>query len=277
MPFTFFAHQAAVLPLKLARPARVSGTALVVGSMAPDFEYFLRGYPMGQIGHTLLGQLVFCLPLSLVVYWLITRVIAAPLAAQLPDLGDFHLRDYAALAVQPRGRGYWGIVALSALAGSVSHVVWDSFTHAHGPVAQAFPVMRVALLYLHGTPVTTHKLLQHGSTVFGGAATILMLRHVGRERLLPAWAAVRAARERSRQAEVPAPARPRLGFWLALAPFPLAAVASALLFMRVGWLWTEVGAWISTFLRACTFTFVGLCVVCALSVRRPARGPTGAR
>jgi len=269
MPFTFFAHQAAVLPIKMARPRAVSGTALVVGSMAPDFEYFLRGYPSGEFGHTLAGQFLFCLPLSLAVYWLVTRVIALPLAAQLPDLGDFHLRDYAALAVQPRAPAYWFVVALSALAGSFSHVAWDSFTHWHGAVVRAFPVMQVALFYLGGVPVTTHKLLQYGSTLFGGLATVLMLRKIGRERLLRRWADARAA---DSAAGTPAAPRRTPAFWLALAPFPAAGVAASVRIMAVGFLWSELAAWVSTFLRACTFTFVGLCVVCALSARRPARG-----
>ena len=268
MPFTFFAHQAAVLPAKLARPHRVSGTALVFGSMAPDFEYFLRGYPMGSFGHTLPGQFLFCLPLTLLAYWLVTRVIAGPLAAHLPDVGHFHLRDYAALAAQPRRRAYWLVVAASALAGSATHVVWDSFTHEHSPVVQATGVLRVALFYLGEIPITGHRLLQHGSTVVGGLATLVMLHHLGRERLLPRWAAERgAARGAARPVAVPPeapPLRRTLRFWLALSLFPAAGAVTSVLVMREGWLWIQVGAWISTFLRMCTFTFVGLCVVCAI-------------
>jgi hypothetical protein len=271
VPFTFFAHQAAVLPAKLARPHRVSGTALVFGSMAPDFEYFLRGYPMGNFGHTLAGQVLFCLPLTLLAYWLVTRVIARPLAAHLPDVGDFHLRDYAALAAQPRARAYWLVVAASALAGSATHVVWDSFTHEHSPVVQATGVLRVALFYLGGVPITGHRLLQHGSTLVGGVATLVMLHHVGRERLLARWAAERGA---ARPVAPPPDAPPlgrTVGFWMALALFPAAGAVASVLFMREGWLWTQIGAWVSTFLRMCTFTFAGLCVVCAIDARRHRR------
>lgn len=42
MPGTLLSHQAIVLPLKLRWPARFSGLALVIGSMAPDFEFIFR-------------------------------------------------------------------------------------------------------------------------------------------------------------------------------------------------------------------------------------------
>ena len=273
MPFTLLSHQAAVLPIKLARPHRVSGTALVVGSMAPDFEYFLRGYPQGSFGHTLVGQFVFCLPLTLAVYWLVTRVIAAPLAAHLPDLGDYRLRDYALLESQPRAPRYWWVVAASALLGSFSHILWDSFTHEHGAFVQAIPALRAVLFELHGVPVTARRLLQHGSTLVGAVVTLALMREIGRERLLRRWAAERGA--------TPAVERAPGGlrFWLSLMPFAAAGVVTSVLVMREGWLWTSVGAWISTFLRTSTFTFVGLCVVCALTARRgrPARDPSAAR
>ena len=40
MPLTFLSHQAVVLPLKLRAPRSVSGTAPVLGSVAPDVEYY---------------------------------------------------------------------------------------------------------------------------------------------------------------------------------------------------------------------------------------------
>ena len=52
----------------MAAPRATSGTALVIGSMAPDVEYFLNGYPTSTVSHTWLGQLTFCLPVTLVLF-----------------------------------------------------------------------------------------------------------------------------------------------------------------------------------------------------------------
>jgi len=43
MPFTFLSHQAPVLPLKIAAPRWFDGTALVLGSMAPDLFFVTHG------------------------------------------------------------------------------------------------------------------------------------------------------------------------------------------------------------------------------------------
>jgi Domain of unknown function (DUF4184) len=43
MPFTFFAHQAPFLPMARRWPRLIDGTALIVGTMAPDLAYALNG------------------------------------------------------------------------------------------------------------------------------------------------------------------------------------------------------------------------------------------
>lgn len=45
MPFTF-AHPATVLPFAKKHSKHISVTALILGSMAPDFEYFCTLDPM---------------------------------------------------------------------------------------------------------------------------------------------------------------------------------------------------------------------------------------
>src|SRR5438067_1960438 len=136
MPCTFFSHQAAVLPLKMARPQWFSGTALVIGSMAPDFEFALNGRTGWGLGHSLTGQFLFCLPVTLLLTWLVTRLVARPLALHLPEGGAFHLRDFHVLSETSRRPRYWLKVAPSALLGSFSHIGWDSFTHSAGWSAQ---------------------------------------------------------------------------------------------------------------------------------------------
>lgn len=59
MPLTF-AHPAAVLPFS-RNSKYVNFLALVLGSMAPDFEYFLHGKPHGEIS-------IHSLDLSLLIY-----------------------------------------------------------------------------------------------------------------------------------------------------------------------------------------------------------------
>ena len=54
MPFTF-SHPAIVLPLKYLPKKWFSFTGLIIGSMTPDFEYFLRMKVKSDYSHTLNG------------------------------------------------------------------------------------------------------------------------------------------------------------------------------------------------------------------------------
>ena|ERR1035437_3493274 len=74
MPFTF-SHPALVLPIAYFPRKFYSLTGLVVGSMIPDFEYFLRMSTEGKYGHTLPGILWFDLPLALLVALIYHQVV----------------------------------------------------------------------------------------------------------------------------------------------------------------------------------------------------------
>jgi len=63
MPWTFV-HPAAVLPLRKYFANRHLFGAVVVGSISPDFGYYVGRFDMATTAHTLLGLLI-----SLFAYW----------------------------------------------------------------------------------------------------------------------------------------------------------------------------------------------------------------
>ena len=90
MPFTP-AHPAIVLPLLRRTRRWLSASGLIVGSMAPDLEYFFRLRPGGGAGHALLGVLWLDLPLSLLIIGLFHGIVKKPLIFSLPDFFRFRL------------------------------------------------------------------------------------------------------------------------------------------------------------------------------------------
>jgi Domain of unknown function (DUF4184) len=162
VPFTP-AHGAAVLPF---RRFGLVPSALLIGSFAPDFEYFVRLAPTGRFGHTVFGAFVLTLPLALLVLWLFHNVVKVPLSGLLPDrirrklandLNEFHFRPAANFAR----------IVCSVLLGIATHLVWDSFTHPNSWPYHHWPVLRQALhLPIIGS-VACYKVLQHGSTIIG--------------------------------------------------------------------------------------------------------------
>jgi hypothetical protein len=101
VPFTFASHQGPVLPLKIAAPGLFDGTALAIGSMAPDLVFALHGSPWYVEAHALGAQFWFCLPLTIALTWLVKARVAGVLAPHLPGAGAFRLRDYGLLAAWP--------------------------------------------------------------------------------------------------------------------------------------------------------------------------------
>jgi Domain of unknown function (DUF4184) len=170
MPFTL-AHTAAAFPL---RRVRLVWSALLIGTLAPDFEYFLRLAPDDGYGHTLRGTFLLTLPVSLAVLWLFHKVVKAPVVELLPlgirsrlvnDLGEFRFG----------GASRFAMIVVSILVGVLTHLVWDSFTHANTWLYRHWPALHVPakLPILGATPI--YKLFQHGSTAFGIGVLLIWL------------------------------------------------------------------------------------------------------
>jgi hypothetical protein len=141
MPFTF-SHVAAVLPLLRRRPSRWSATGLIAGSMAPDFEKFMRLGAHNDHSHSLASLLYFSCPVALGLAFLFHGVVRRPLLAHLPHVLHRRLSRYQHLAWGPYFRRRYGRVLLSIVLGGATHLVWDSFTHRRGELVQLLPGLR---------------------------------------------------------------------------------------------------------------------------------------
>ena len=165
MPLTL-AHPAAVLPLhrRLGRWTVLS--ALVIGSMMPDFAYVMPASITRDDTHSLAALLWFCLPVGAAVYFIFHLVLKRPLLSLAPpDVG----RRLSVLADgAPRLPAVsWIAVALSLLLGAATHLAWDSFTHADTLPAHSFAFLRATLFTVGLYQLTVYKLLQHVSTFTG--------------------------------------------------------------------------------------------------------------
>ncbi|TDD94584.1 DUF4184 family protein [Flavobacterium cellulosilyticum] len=136
MPFTF-SHPAIILPF--LKNKKLSATALIAGSMSPDYEYFFRMKGQLEFGHTFLGIFLIDLPLGLIVMFafhgLIKKVFIenSPVFLQerLQELKEFNWVQYFKSNVFT--------VLISFFLGAFSHLLWDSFTHSDGFFVERFP------------------------------------------------------------------------------------------------------------------------------------------
>lgn len=162
MPFTL-AHPAAVLPL---RRTRLDFPALVIGTMAPDFPYFVDFSAHNQFGHTLAGIFLFCLPIGLCAWFLYRSVLVYAFLALLPPA--YQTQVAARRQDPPISPTLLLWVAISLILGAATHLIWDSFTHEHGAMVEHWAFLRERL---PGRSMTVFKLLQFG----GGGLGLLAL------------------------------------------------------------------------------------------------------
>lgn len=230
MPFTL-AHPAAIVPLvrPLGRHAVLS--ALVIGSLAPDFSYFLP-FPMARArSHDLFGLVWFCMPLGLASYALFHSLLARPWLDLLPA----SLRTRCLALADERIPPALAAIAISLFVGALTHIAWDAFTHAGAPIVRVSRALRFHLGTVSGYPVSVYTILQHLSTAMGFAVLAVV---VGRW-LRVAAPASEAGRfslgRRGRRIALVAIAALSLALWLAsdrLAPPREPSLRGVQLFLR---------------------------------------------
>ncbi len=163
MPYAI-AHPAAIIPLHRWLGRYSVPSALAIGSVIPDTWYFVPFLGRPDT-HTVHGALLYCVPLALFAYVLYHLLFKQPLLALFPPRLAAKLRAWT-----PSGlpEAPWHAVAVSALAGVLTHVVWDSFTH-EGLLSARYPLLEATLLTLGGYELRVLQLLQHSSTLAGAA------------------------------------------------------------------------------------------------------------
>jgi hypothetical protein len=171
MPFTF-SHPAIVLPLMKINQKYISTTALVAGSMAPDFEYFIQ-MRMHQVhGHTISGMLYFDLPLAILMCFLFHYSMRDALLRYFPLRLKDHFTQYHGYDFFTRFKKHWYVIVYSALIGIASHLFWDSFTHANRYFVNLIPFLQESHS-IHGYNVMNCEIGQILFSILGGIALLL--------------------------------------------------------------------------------------------------------
>lgn len=166
MPFTF-SHPAIILPLTYLPKHWFSLTGLVIGSLTPDFEYFLRMRIKSNFSHTIDGLFWFDLPLGLLLAFIFHNIVRDSLFDNLPLGLKSKFLSFRKFDWDEHFKKNWLVVLISIFIGAVSHIFWDSFTHDHGYFVQTIPNLTNTVDILN-LEIPILKILQHASTLIGG-------------------------------------------------------------------------------------------------------------
>lgn len=163
MPFTF-CHPAIVLPLNRIKSLSITG--LIAGSVAPDFEYFIRMSDKRVYTHNWSSVLWIDTPLALLLTFLFHIVVRNHLINNAPVLFQRRLKRYTYFNWFSYFKKRWSIILICSIIGVYSHLIWDGFTHEGGYFVQHLPFL------LTSFPVGSFQLevpilLQVLSSLFG--------------------------------------------------------------------------------------------------------------
>lgn len=161
MPFTL-SHPAAAIPF--AR-WRLAISPLIIGSIAPDFQHFIRFTGQDRELHDFPGVLLFTLPIAFVCLAVFQVVLKRPAISLLPDGLHRRVCQIEEFRWMPFRRMAQLIVSLCV--GIGSHIAWDSFTHDDGWFIVVWPKLTIPLFYVRGTALPAYKIAQHASTGVG--------------------------------------------------------------------------------------------------------------
>ncbi|WBW96565.1 DUF4184 family protein [Oceanirhabdus sp. W0125-5] len=169
MPFTF-SHAVVAFPLKKKFFKYFSLLGLILGSMGPDFLYFINLKPSGHYGHTFFGFIILNIPLCLLINYIFIKNIRDSLIAHLPERIQVYFCNCYKEKTDYSLKGMI-IFCYSALLGMITHVFWDSFTHKSGYFVDKFSFFQQSLHILNYN-IPVYKILQHGSTIIGAVIIV---------------------------------------------------------------------------------------------------------
>ncbi|MGF6906375.1 DUF4184 family protein [Fusobacterium sp. PH5-44] len=191
MPFTF-SHPSIVLPLKKLSPKWFSMTGLIIGSMLPDFEYFIRMRMKSTFSHNIHALWYFHLPIGIIIAFIFHNLIRDFLIDNLPLFLKSRFHYMKNINWNDYFRKKWYLIVYSLVLGTLTHLFWDSFTHLNGYFVKIFPVLK-SFVYISGKKVYYFKILQHTSTILGALVIFIFIiklpknNNVSKHISLPYW------------------------------------------------------------------------------------------
>jgi hypothetical protein len=231
MPFTF-SHPAIVLPLVYLPKRWYSLTGLIIGSLTPDFEYFLRMKVLSQYSHAIGGLFWFDLPIGLLLAFIYYGWVRNSLLLNLPPAMQSRFLPYASFNWNQYFKANWLVVVLCILVGAASHLLWDSFTHEGGYFVELLPRLSSSVNLL-SIQIPLYKLLQHLSSLIGALILAYTLWSLPKT-----YKGVR---------------KPSAKYWMVIAGIAFFILAIRLL---SGLSWQQYGSWVVSCIAAVILAFI---------------------
>lgn len=211
MPSGVISHQAPGLILKIKFPSKFDGTALCLSTLVPDLNVLIDPFlpfSFRDFTHSLLGLLLYTIPLTIILTILFCRYIG-PFAANIAKKDNviykpwkyFGLDEWDNFKKKKYNKRYFIVASYSALIGGLTHLLLD--LPAHEYVQLFFPIILQNpdfLLYsiVNFGPITigsmqfernltVYQLIWMIETVVTFIIALYLLRYIKRHNLINQW------------------------------------------------------------------------------------------
>ena len=149
-------------------------TGLIIGSVAPDFEKFMRMRAYDNYSHTWESLFYFNLPLSLILAFLFHQLVRNTLIDNLPAVLQQRLVKYKNFDWVAHFKKHYVLIVVSILAGALSHIFWDAFTHNDGRFVKWLPILKGKLVW-GSFKVSIYNFLQMFTSLLGAFVVVVSL------------------------------------------------------------------------------------------------------
>jgi hypothetical protein len=166
MPFTL-SHVISIVPIYRYFKKYFSISGLIMGSMAPDFEFFLRITLFGVWGHTFKGIFFFNLPISILLIFIFHIWVRDALITYLPNsISKKYIRYFKFDWLKYFKKNYFKVI-VSIFVGILTHFACDNLTHEPNYISPLyFQTLENKLQFL-GFELPVYGLLQIISSILG--------------------------------------------------------------------------------------------------------------
>jgi len=134
--------------------------------MVPDFGLFFPWRIHRFETHSAPALITFCLPVGLATYWIFQYFIKTPVLQVLPEGAYARWHRYASPADFSNLR-QWVLAACGVLAGAVTHLVWDAFTHENARGIRMIPWLEEPSVDIGRHHIAVVHLMQDVSSLIG--------------------------------------------------------------------------------------------------------------
>jgi len=164
MPFTL-SHTVAVIPLYKYFGKYSAFSALIIGSMVPDFAYLTPFLVDQRVdSHSLLGIYLYGIPMGLTVFFLYHWLMAPVIVSLFPKSVQKYLNPDLFKGKIPKVPAF--VLLLALVVGALTHIFWDFFTHQSG-IPQWIDWFNQPLTRIDGYGIMPYRVLQHFSSIAG--------------------------------------------------------------------------------------------------------------